>query len=352
VEYCYHCASHLTLKHDPGKYESVATQLMQALEMAARGNAWVRDQEAKVTGLRVPINPKNYSRGVVHGARCIDANSVEAASSFIPPASKEALCQPAKEGCRYNEYEQRTGALEIQVACEHPRFGLVVATLHSKLAVRMWPNPILAAKRLGRFLDVCATSDIDDVSTATETATGPVVDAAMSVVITPASATASESVEVATATEAPVVLTAPASASESVETETLVALGPNNVATVPTATVTTTVPIAAAAMKMEPESEPEPEPAPMVKDKGQDVQVDEGGGAVAELQEADTVTDGTEVEAAETKEEDVRHVEAKAGGATTAEADAKADAGTTTAAMAAAEPEKTEDGDDKPSAEV
>ena len=339
VEYCYHCASHMTLKHDPGKYESMATQLMQALEMAVRGDAWVRGQEAKVTGVRVPINPKNYSQGVVHDARCIDTSSVEAATGFVPPASKEVLCQPAREGCRYNEFEQRTGALEIQVACKHPRFGLVVATLHSKLAVRKWPNPTLAAKRLKRFLDVCAAHDIDLPAAATTTVDTYVsveaeADEVATSVVTQTPAAASESVEaeVATATEAAV----------ETKTETLAALGLDNVATTPTDTDTDTTSVSVAAAAVYMETEAEPEPVPTAEDKREETKVEEGGGVVAESQEAETATDETKVEAAEIKEE-----ETKASGAA-----ADADAGTTTTVAAAAEQEKTEGGDEEPSVEA
>jgi len=162
VEHCYHCSSHMSLKHDPSKYESMATQLMQSLEMTARECKWLTAQSARITGLRVPIHPKHYSQGVVHGARCVDTSTESTASAYLRPVKGVPMSTPSRNGFKYNEYEQRTGALEIQVACKHPRHGLLVSTLHSKLAFRKWPGKVVL-KRLTRFLNVCEAIDKEDM---------------------------------------------------------------------------------------------------------------------------------------------------------------------------------------------
>jgi len=166
VEHCYHCTSHITLKHDPIKYDNMAMIIKSTIELEA-ATCWPKaDEKITVRSVSVPIVPKDYSLGVLPSSMIVDVTSDESAmacdfkvllksQNTSKTEKKRSSCQIDKEQDKYNGFDQRIGALEVQVAYKCPE-GLAVATIHSKLASRQWPNITLVVKRLRRFLEVCS----------------------------------------------------------------------------------------------------------------------------------------------------------------------------------------------------
>ena len=206
VERCSHCTSHLSLVHNPEKYDSHATMVLTALQGIAQEDI----STDCVRCFQLPILPKGYNSGSMASDCCVDVSSDEGVQQWLSchvlPAPSKAPASASvsskllhdvelrkgdgvggaaqelavNETCAddtanmpsiltmvegdtsfglYNEHENRNGALEVQAAYNHPKYGLLVCTLHSKLGSLHWPNIELVKKRLARFLLACSVSN-------------------------------------------------------------------------------------------------------------------------------------------------------------------------------------------------
>ena len=74
----------------------------------------------------------------------------------------------AKTGGNKNEEDKKTtlqtrvGAFEVQIAFLHPKHGLMVETLHSKLVSKSWPNKELIRRRVTAFFDQVVKAHLKD----------------------------------------------------------------------------------------------------------------------------------------------------------------------------------------------
>ena len=174
IEYCMHCHSHVTLKHDPRKYENMASTMMDLLKEE------ILDMKKRCFFELLPIHPKGYCQGRMKESLCIDCDMEIHAKDWYENRIKEGTpgtlsSNKSSSNPLFEEkFDQlplnqryRTGALEIQVAFKHPKYGLMVTTLHSKIASRNWPNPAIIIRRLKLFLSICVkdsnTAIIKDV---------------------------------------------------------------------------------------------------------------------------------------------------------------------------------------------
>jgi len=58
-----------------------------------------------------------------------------------------------EKGKSRNALQVRIGAFEVQIAFLHPKYGLMIETLHSKLVAKSWPNKELVKRRAIAFYD-------------------------------------------------------------------------------------------------------------------------------------------------------------------------------------------------------